>query len=456
MATVKSDMLYEGGMYTFSALPNDKFAKIPGTNTYVNGKGQQIVYNASTKEYQRVGYENKVYDNNASNQDMDDGSASHGIVANMSATTSNGTRTFSIYDDSKSELKYNSDAVKSLMHQNNLLTSDELDLYNKTYRFGYFNPVTITNTREFLFFTKPDLHILDNGTSLGTDANGNTRETKYPGIPSSSSSLSLSSSLANIPFWKMLTYNNAKTIHLLQSSLAGKKGDKFNHLLQNQCISNLEVPALSSEMIDTATNTYGVGFSYRGSSEASDDKPSFSLEFKETKYLDIYYYFKAYEEYETLKHHGIVTPFKEYIEQRIVHDQMAIYKFIVDEDMETILYYGKMYGVVPKSLPRDVFGTTTFDNGLSYSVDFEAAFYEDMNPHIIKDFNALSKPYYDKKKYRIDTYNDVLDSIDNRATAAAYIEIEEVTDSLRAQSKYATKSNTGYIFKLRWRGDDKV
>ena len=170
----------------------------------------------------------------------------------------------------------------------------------------------------------------------------------------------------------------------------------------------------------------------------------FSLEFKDTKWLDTYMMFKAYEEYETLKHHGVVRPWKGYIENKIIHDQFAIYKFLVGEDMETIIYYAKFYGVMPKSLPRDTFSTANFDNGLSYSIDFRAAFFEDMKPEIIYDFNALSKPFYDTEKYKISQYNEWLDRIDHRAATTAVVTREK-----------NAKAPCGYVYKLKWKGRDR-
>ena len=46
--------------------------------------------------------------------------------------------------------------------------------------------------------------------------------------------------------------------------------------------------------------------------------------------------------------------------------------------METIVYYCKYYGVTPKSLPRDIFSSNTFENGIVYSIGFHAQFFEDM------------------------------------------------------------------------------
>ena len=321
-----------------------------------------------------------------------------------------------------------SDYYKSLLHYNNIYDRSEIDLFNKTYRFGLFNPYgAISTTREFLFFTKPDLNILKRDDETGF---------VYK---------KLNDSLASYPFWSDLFKDKKRIIEQLQLSYP-KNGirDNFIHLLQNQVISNLEVPSLSADVIETAQNMYGVGLSYRSSSETKDDNFDFSLEFKDDRWLNVYYFFKTYEEYETLKHHGVIRPWKQYIIDKVIHDQFSIYKFLVDEDMETIIYWCKFYGVMPMSLPRDVFGSSTFDNGISYSVEFKAAFFEDLRPEIIHDFNIISKDYYNSLDYDIDIYNDISDRVDNRPAQAAYIVKEE-----------SPISPNKYVYKLKWRGSDK-
>ena len=81
-----------------------------------------------------------------------------------------------------------------------------------------------------------------------------------------------------------------------------------------------------------------------------------------------------------------------------------------------------------------------------------------MKPEIIADFNNLSKPLYDKCKYQIDVYNPSLDRVDNRPAKAAYI--EQVFNTSKADNRVtksitANNSPSGYLYKLRWRGDDK-
>ena len=355
------------------------------------------------------------------NQD-DEGSSNKVVTSDFTISAANGNNSYA------TDTLRETDLLKSAYHASNLFTRNEIKdaLYSKTYRFGLLNPYgAISTSREYLFFTKPDLHIL-NMDDYGCLADTNLNE-----------------ALVNIPYWKQLWNTRMNTIKALQ--LSANPSDPFNHLLQNQVSSNLEIPGLSAETIDTPTNMYGVGYSYRGSSEASDDNPEFSLEFKDTRYLDTYMFFKTYEEYETLKHHGVIAPSQYYILNKILHDQFSIYKFIVDEDMETIIYYGKMYGVMPKSLPRDVFSNPNFDTGLSYSIDFKAAFYEEMRPDILSDFNRLSTPLYNAQKYQLSPFNEILDHADTRPGVAACVE--------KIESKY---SPYGFDYKLRWRGSDKL
>ncbi len=352
---------------------------------------------------------------NITNSNMDDNNYSQQKITELQDKVTSG-----------SYVKQNgNDIFDYIKKSHGLYQRNDIDIFSRRYRFGLFNPYETLNTsREFLFITKPDLNIY-----ARDDASGSL--TGY-----------MNNSLKSIPYWKELNKRYKDIIRCLQSSY-GTKADPFNHLLENMCISNLSIPSLEAETIETPSNTYGVSLSYRGSSEASDDGFDFDLEFKDTKYLPVYQFFKAYDEYETLKHHGIIGPWKGYIMDKVLHDQFAIYKFLVDEDMETIIYYAKFFGVMPKSLPRDVFSSATFDTGLSYSISFHSAFFEDMNPLILSDFNALTKSYYDSLPYRIDVYNDVFDRLDNRPAKAAYI-----------VSSRDTKAPGGISYKLKWKGSD--
>lgn len=348
------------------------------------------------------------------------------------------------------------DLYKLALHGSNLFTRDEIDLYNNIYRFGLYNPYgAVTNLREYLFFTKPDLNIIQRDDLLGLI-----------------SSYKLTEGLSGSAFWRELKDERPQTIDLLQNSYS----PGWNKLLQNSVISNLEIPGLEGTAIESPVNNYGVGFQYRGTSEASDDSIDFSLEFKDTKWLDVYYFFRAYEDYQTLKHHGVVSPWKGYITNRILHDQFAIYKFLVDEDMETIIYWCKLYGVMPMDLPRNVFSTADFSNGLSYTINFKAAFFEDMRKDILIDFNNLATAYNygtldplsivgssemnrianaRAGTYQLETYNSDTHTGDYRPAKSAYIakyRRTSSTDSPYGAGKYEPK----WVYKLKWKGDAQI
>lgn len=337
----------------------------------------------------------------------------------------------------------NDDLYKLALHGSNLFTRDEIDLYNNIYRFGLYNPYgAVTNLKEYLFFTKPDLNIIERD-----DVTGSIKSNE------------LTEGLKNSTFWRELKEDKPQIIDLLQNS----KTSGWNKLLQNSVISNLEIPGLEGTVTESPVNNYGVGFQYRGTSEASDDSIDFSLEFKDTKWLDVYYFFRAYEDYQTLKHHGTVSPWKGYITNRILHDQFSIYKFLVDDDMETIVYWCKLYGVMPMNLPRDVFSTADFSSGLSYTINFKAAFFEDMRKDILIDFNNLSTTFEGDLKshsssysnYQLETYNDETHTGDYRPAKSAYIakyKRQTALDAPMGMGKYEPK----WVYKLKWKGDAAI
>ena len=136
---------------------------------------------------------------------------------------------------------------------------------------------------------------------------------------------------------------------------------------------------------------YGTSYNYLLDSAGSDEGyEGISLEFVDDKELDVYHFFKAYSEYHIARKSGLVTPpSTDYYTYRRLHNTMGVYKFIVAEDMETIIYYAYLWGLFPTSCPREAFSDPNFSDGLTFSVNFEAAFIEDMNPTILYQFNKL-------------------------------------------------------------------
>ena len=257
-------------------------------------------------------------------------------------------------------------------------------------------------TKEYLFFTKPDLHILNPNT-------GDIAKCVK------SSSFMRDAVARYKPVCKQLEF----------SCEAGSlNANPFATLLSNSVINTLQVPSSSEENgNETGANTWGTKITYRGTSYASDQDHTFSLEFEDSKYIEVFMFFKIYDEYCKMKNLGTLAidysdtsddyKWINYTLNKVLHDQFSIYKIIVGEDGSSIIYWGKYTGVYPKDVPRDVFSDIANSiNPLTFSVDFKAQFYRDMDPTILSEFNRLAiggnfanyedLPLFDKENFTFD------------------------------------------------------
>ena len=170
--------------------------------------------------------------------------------------------------------------------------------------------------------------------------------------------------------------------------------------------------------------------------------------------------FRAYEEYEILKAQGVIqlnseqngsvgNHYKSYITNHILHDQIGIYKFIVSEDMETIMHYSYFCGCMFMNLPRESFNDADFHEGIKYGIDMKCAFVEDMNPSILSDFNALvsngnSSKLREYASKPASTYDIFRDHTDLRAVTMPFI--------IKGSNSMGKK-----IYKLKWyRNSSKI
>ena len=109
--------------------------------------------------------------------------------------------------------------LEDSLASNRIFSKNEIQLYDKISRHGYF-PLYDNEqvTKEYLFFTKPDLNIFGDGSELSF---------KY--------SEDLNPVLANIPFFVEANIRNKDAIRQLQYSVRDLSGIKnpFMYLLSN-------------------------------------------------------------------------------------------------------------------------------------------------------------------------------------------------------------------------------
>lgn len=261
------------------------------------------------------------------------------------------------------------DDISSLMKANGIYNRHDMEWYKKFNRFGIIDPYNaMTTTKEYIFITKPDLNIFD-----GYDLN---------------------SELSNQPIF----YDaNKRYKPVLEQLTHTTSGGPFVTILSNAVTSGLDLPGVSAETIETASNVNGTHITYRGQSTKSNIDHEFTLEFEDTKYLEVYWWFRLYDEYQNLKHLGYVTPKREYIVNKILYDQMTAYKFVVGEDGMTLLYWARITGCYPLGAPRDAFSDMTNVDGQKLSVSWKGQFVRDMDPRVLISFNRLVDSYIRKK-----------------------------------------------------------
>lgn len=301
----------------------------------------------------------------------------------------------------------------------------QFQFYDRFNRFGCIDPYnSVTTTREYLFFTKPDLHIFEN-----KDTN------------------TLNKELENVPLFQDALKRYKPVLKQLQISASGNNGCPFMNILSNTVRSNMDLPGINAEELETAANIYGTTLTYRRESNKSDEGHEFGLEFEDTKFLEVYMLFKIFDEYERRKYFGSISPPDlDYRYRRILHDQIAIYKFIVGEDGESLIYWAKAIGCFPKTVPRDAFSDMSSGGGLRFTVQWKAQFIEDMDPQILDDFNRLIRPMYESMFTNdLNLYNYKMNMVDGTWAGIPYIGIKKLNTAIEGPSEM------DYKYKLRWR-----
>ena len=274
----------------------------------------------------------------------------------------------------------------TIMKSNNIpINGKSLQYYDRLARFNVLDPYNkFTYGKEYLFFTKPDCHIVEPNT------------------------MTLNPVLQGDPFFVDLLNRYPAVINQLQKSAGYTTQTEyaakspFMNLLCNSKTSTLELPGMSATTMDGPANMWGGTNTYRKDAWIADENLEFSIEFEDTKTLDIYNLLKAYEMYHRYKMAGYIYPpnlagatendgvyYDTYTAKKELHDVFGIYKIIVDEDYTDILYYAYVYGAYFVNVPRDAFNSVTgVTEGMKYTIDFKAFGVSD-DPTVLAQFNTL-------------------------------------------------------------------
>ena len=135
---------------------------------------------------------------------------------------------------------------------------------------------------------------------------------------------------------------------------------------------------------------------------------------------------------------------------------MGVFKFLVDEDMETIRYFAYYWGVFPTNVPREAFSDPNFENGLTFTINFKSAFVEDNDPRILSHFNDLMYKLVGQRDFANKDWMGVLK--ESNADFSQEIMGQTVIQSNLSTGRMingelargALVDMTGREFKLRW------
>ena len=315
----------------------------------------------------------------------------------------------------------NSEDIKSLIMANGIYNKFDMNWTERFSRFKILDPYNaLFSAKEYVFITKPDLCILDTATG------------------------GLSKALQSNPFFTDAVNRYKDMAKQLQSSI-NPTGSPFMNVLSNTLTSSQELPGISAETIDTAANVMGTKITYRGTSYKSDQEFDFNLEFEDTNTLDIYMLFKMYDEYEKLKWNGSIdfslngcgsSRWQNYIINKVLHDQVSIYKFVVANDGHRIIYWARITGCFPTSIPRDAFSEIDNNQPQKLTVGWKGHFVRDMDPIIISQFNQLVSSMGGYKFTKdLPLYNNETMSMDGRWAFCPHITTQIVTDRKHGQHR---------------------
>ena len=333
----------------------------------------------------------------------------------------------------------NSNDFNKILAGNLLFPEHDSSWYTRFNRYGWIYPYGNTATREYLFFTKPDLNIFANPNA------------EYKNLQLINDGYS---NLGSIPLFADGINRFKDSLTQLCSSVTCHDGRKnpYMCILSNAVTSKLDLPGINSESVESSTNMYGSSIQYRSHSLKSDNGYDFTLGFTDTIFLEIYMVAKFYDEYLRLQKMGTVRPKYEYIVNRVLPEQFSIYKILVSDDGESIVYYAKLTGVYFSDVPRSEFSDPQAD-GFKYSLGFHAQFVEDSNPYILNELNMVSGISSFSQAANtecMDVYNTNLSVMNNEWSGLPFVKKVLVGQDARV-TKTARDRHGTYKFLLKWK-----
>ena len=320
---------------------------------------------------------------------------------------------------------------------------NEMDMFNSFYRYKRVDPYHMfPTTFEYVFFTRPCLHFFGGEWE---DKKGNKISDIDPYPPTFADPL-----LADM--YKRGYDNILRELQYGQKPQDGDEKRPFMNILTNRISSSIDLPSIQAEDVESNANYMGTKIRYRRGTEKSDEETEFTTEFEDTRNMDIYYLFRAWDEYEKMKWYGkIPPPNQNYTLFKVLHDQIGIFRFIVAEDGCTILHWTQWWGAYPVTVPRESFSDIPQDGHLKITVQWRAAFVEDLNPLTLTHFNALSNQWIELGSVReVPIWDDDYKVVSGEEVIKPFIGREDDKDNSNYRYSGLEGANKKLMYQLKW------
>lgn len=321
-------------------------------------------------------------------------------------------------------------------------------LKQQSYDTKYFNRYRtiypgdeLVSGKHYMFIVKPDLNIIDAAAKDPYFAN--LLMTK-PYILQALTHIDI----VNAP----IAVNGASQIYPVDED------NHFISFLSNRAMSfTLPDYQVAEYKLDQPFTNFST--SYAGNSNEIRTNQSVQIQFRETENLDITALFDAWIKYIDLVSYGIVTPFYDYNTSAmyygvpIIDYATSIYEIITKPDGTEIIYWAKMTGVFPTSIPHSNYQFTVedrLDNGIE--IQFSGGLPETLNPKIFSDFNYNAGIFTDGgssnelpntmriKNPKFVPHAQIFDDVDGTPSGSSIV-----------GAPFITFDTLNKVYKLRWR-----
>ena len=246
------------------------------------------------------------------------------------------------------------------------------------------------------------------------------------------------------------------------SQLSGVCGEKPT----NHFISFLSDRAMSFAMPDFRVEDYkldqpftGFSTSYAGNSNKSRTDQSTQVQFRDTNNLDILALFDAWIKYIDMVSYGVISPYRDYAAGKfyygtpIIDYATSIYEIITKSDGTEIIYWAKLTGTFPISVPHSNYQfnyNDDIDNEIE--IEFSGGLPETLSPRIFADFNYNAGLFNEDSKYQVaSSLSQSASDIDFVPHARyGYENLATPGGSAIVGAPYITYDETYKKYRLRW------